>query len=171
MFACSVNYWEIHFPFLDPTRYDLTERVTILGCTLFSHVTPEQASAVASRLVDFKDTLNWSVHDHNLSHELAQRSREEPQRHIVIFTHHSPCGDERANDPRYNESEVTSGFVTDLRNEECWRNPKVKMWAFGHTHYNCEFEETGKKVLANQKGYYMMPQETFNLKMVYSVGE
>ena len=59
-------------------------------------------------------------------------------------------------------------LVTDLRNEECWSNSKVKMWAFGHTHYNCEFEdETGKKVLANQKGYYMMPQETYNLKMVY----
>jgi len=170
------------FIFLDQTRYDLTERITILGCTLFSYVTPEQAKAVASRLVDFKDTLNWSVHDHNLSHqsdlswlnaEVSKIAREEPQRHIAIFTHHSPCGgDERANDPRHNKNEVTSGFVTDLRNEGCWRNSKVKMWAFGHTHYNCEFEdETGKKILANQKGYYMMPQETFNLKMVYSVGE
>lgn len=130
---------------------------------------PCHASAVASRLVDFKDILNWSVHDHNLCHqsdlswlnaEVSKIAREEPQRHIVIFTHHSPCGDERANNPRHKESEVASGFVTDLRNEECWRNPKVKMWAFGHTHYNCEFEETGKKVLANQKGYYMMPQLT-----------
>jgi hypothetical protein len=167
------------FIFLDQTRYDLTERVTILGCTLFSHVTPEQAGAVASRLVDFKDTLNWSVHDHNLSHQSdlswlnAQVSKiacEEPQRNIAIFTHHSPCRDERAIDPRHCGSEVSSGFVTDLRNEECWRNPMVKMWAFGHTHYNCEFEEAGKKVLANQKGYYMMPQKTFNLEMVHSIG-
>ena len=46
------------FIFLDQTRYDLTERITILGCTLFSHVTSEQASAVKSRLVDFKNILN-----------------------------------------------------------------------------------------------------------------
>lgn len=31
----------------------------------------------------------------------------------------------------------------------------VKVWAFGHTHWNCDFvEEGGKRVLTNQRGYY-----------------
>lgn len=32
---------------------------------------------------------------------------------------------------------------------------KVKLWAFGHTHSSCNFrdEETGKLIIANQKGY------------------
>ena len=95
-------------------------------------------------------------------------AREEPQRRVIIFTHHSPCVDERANDPRHEKSEVTSGFVTDLRDEECWRNQRVKLWAFGHTHFNCDcVEKTRKRVLTNQKGYYLMPQKGFNLRTAY----
>jgi hypothetical protein len=51
------------FIFLDQTRYDVTKHLTILGCTLFSHVAFGQADAVASQPVDFKDILNWTVHD------------------------------------------------------------------------------------------------------------
>ena len=57
------------FVFLDQTRYDLTDKLTILGCTLFSEVTEDQENAVAARLVDFKDTLRWTVDDHNLAHQ------------------------------------------------------------------------------------------------------
>jgi hypothetical protein len=170
------------FVFLDQTRHDLSEKLTILGCTLFSKVTHDQEDAVAARLVDFKDILRWTVDDHNLAHQsdlrwlneqVARVEREEPERKIIIFTHHSPCGDPRANNPKHQGSEVSSGFVTDLRDEGCWKSLAVRMWAFGHTHYNCDFEEevTGKAVLANQKGYLMMPQKTFNMKATYRLGE
>lgn len=118
------------FVFLDQTRHDLTGKLTILGCTLFSKVTNDQEDAVASRLVDFKDTLRWTVDKHNLAHEsdlkwlndqVAKIEREGPERKIVIFTHHSPCGDARANNPQHQGSEVSSGFVTDLRDEGCWK--------------------------------------------------
>jgi hypothetical protein len=52
------------FVFLDQTRYDLNDEITVLGCTLFSNVRPEQAAAVQSRLVDFRDILRWDVGDH-----------------------------------------------------------------------------------------------------------
>jgi hypothetical protein len=29
-----------------------------------------------------------------------------------------------------------SGFATDLRTEECWKNQSVVLWAFGHTHFS-----------------------------------
>ena len=79
--------------------------------------------------------------------------------------------------------------MTNLEREECWTNPRVKMWAFGHTHFNCDFEdkldgETGtetstetstgtrtKRVVANQKGYYLLPEHDFNVGKVFEVGE
>jgi hypothetical protein len=63
--------------------------------------------------------------------------------------------------------------VTDPRDEKCWKSPAVRTWAFGHTHYNCDFEEevAGKKVLTNQKGYLLMPQKAFNMKATYRLGK
>jgi UDP-2,3-diacylglucosamine pyrophosphatase LpxH len=52
------------FVFLDQTRHDLTGKLTILGCTLFSKITDDQEDDVAARLVDFKDILRWTVEDH-----------------------------------------------------------------------------------------------------------
>ncbi|KAF1826029.1 ser/Thr protein phosphatase [Dissoconium aciculare CBS 342.82] len=157
------------FVFLEKTRFDLTDEITIIGCTLFTNVPSEHAAAIQSRLVDFRDILHWDVGDHVEAHledlrwlntqvsEIAQSGRK-----VVIFTHHSPCADPRARNPRYPISEVDSGFVTDLSSEECWTNPAVVLWGFGHTHYSCDFTlESGLRVVANQKGYYLIPQKAF----------
>jgi hypothetical protein len=68
-------------------------------------------------------------------------------------------------------------------------NPRVKMWAFGHTHVNCDFEdkvggETGteastetstgirtKGVVANQKEHYLLLEHGFNVGKLFEVGE
>ncbi|KAK2804709.1 hypothetical protein FQN49_008848, partial [Arthroderma sp. PD_2] len=42
------------FVFLSQTRYDVTDTLTILGCTLYSHILPEQEAAVAKRMSDFR---------------------------------------------------------------------------------------------------------------------
>ena len=172
------------FVFLDRTRYDLSASVTVLGCTLFSRVRPEQAAAVQARLVDFRDTREWSVAEHNAAHEadrawlnaeVQRLAREEPERRVAIFTHHSPCGDDpRACDPRHQGSEVSSGFATDLSGEVCWRSGNVGLWAFGHTHWNCHFTdgkgEWSKTVVANQKGYAKMVKDDFDAKKTFEVG-
>ncbi|CAK4032215.1 ser Thr phosphatase [Lecanosticta acicola] len=169
------------FVFLDQTRYDVDDETTVLGCTLHSRVTAEQARAVSSRLVDFRDILHWDVSEHVDAHledvawlnkEVAEISSNEPGRRILILTHHSPCVDTRANNPKYQTSEVSSGFVTDLSAEECWQNRSVALWAFGHTHFNCDFcEEGGKRVVANQRGYFMFPQRTFEAGKVFNLVE
>ena len=168
------------FVFLEQTRYDLDEHVTILGCTLYSRITPEQARAVGSRMVDFRDILHWDVGEHVDAHlddlnwlnaQVRDISCGEPQRRIVIFTHHSPCTDSRASNPRYKTSEVNSGFVTDLSEEVCWKSSSVVLWAFGHTHFNCDFcDDKGKRVLANQKGYFLFPQSTFRSGKTIEIG-
>ncbi|KAH0545551.1 hypothetical protein FGG08_000382 [Glutinoglossum americanum] len=168
------------FVFLDQTRYDLNDKLTILGCTLFSRVAPEQSAAVATRLVDFRNITNWTVRNHIDAHlsdlrwlntQVSEISRAEPHRQIAIFTHHSPSMDRRSIDQAHKNSEVTSGFATDLGNEECWKSPSVVMWAFGHTHFNCDFvDELGKRVVTNQKGYYSVPKESFEMTKPFVVG-
>ena len=167
------------FVFLEKTRFDLSAEFTVLGCTLFSKVPSEQAHAVQSLLHDFRDILNWDVGDHVDAHledlqwlnsqvvELARLNKK-----VIIFTHHSPTTDQRASDPDHARSEVNSGFATDLREEECWTNPAVILWGFGHTHFNCDFTEgSGKRVVANQKGYYLLPKKAFRAAKVIEISD
>ena len=161
------------FVFLDQTRYDLTSDLAVLGCTLFSRISPKQDFAVESRMLDFRDILRWTTDDHNEAHQadlawlnaqVSEMARDEPHRRIVVFTHHSPSLDARCTDPKHAGSEVTSGFAADLSMEECW--------TFGHTHYSCAFtDENGKAVLSNQKGYYLIPKKTFHAEHVFTVGD
>ena len=108
------------FVFLDQTRYDLTSDLTVLGCTLFSRISPKQDFAVESRMLDFRDILRWTTDDHNEAHQadlawlnaqVSEMARDEPHRRIVVFTHHSPSLDARCTDPKHAGSEVTSGLL------------------------------------------------------------
>ncbi|EEQ30038.1 hypothetical protein McanMca71_000369 [Microsporum canis] len=164
--------------FLSQTRHDVSDTLTVLGCTLYSHILPEQDQAVAARMSDFRTITGWTTQTHNRAHradlawlnaQVRQIEQREPRRRIAIFTHHAPSLDPRAVDPRYAGSAVTSGFATDLRDQPCWTSPAVTAWAFGHTHYNCDFELGGVRVIANQKGYYLSPRDTFCPGRVYSL--
>ncbi|KAJ5682716.1 hypothetical protein N7462_005881 [Penicillium macrosclerotiorum] len=162
------------FVFLDRTRYDISPTVTILGCTLWSEILEPQMERVSFGINDFYYTLDWTVEDHNAAHEgdlkwlndqVAEISASDPDRQIVILSHYSPVGkDTRAIDPRHVKSPLSSGFATDLSAHECWRNPQVCLWAFGHTHYNTHYkeEETGKLIMSNQRGYYFSQADRFD---------
>lgn len=170
------------FVFLDQGRWDVNESLTILGCTLFSDIPPEQTVEVSKRLNDFRKTRDWHVADHIAAHksdlmwlndQVRTISHTEPQRKVAIFSHYSPTLHSHAVDPRHKDSPVSSGFATDLSAEECWTNKSVVFWAFGHTHFNCDFEEEehGKRVVANQKGYSMVSETNCDIKRVYAIGQ
>ena len=153
------------FVFLDQTRFDISDHVTILGCTLFSNILPEQEDHVSFGLNDFYDIEDWTVSDHSASHssdlswlntQVTSISQLEPHRKILIFTHHSPTISSLASDGAHTGSKISSGFSSDLKDEICWKHENVKVWAFGHTHFNCDFEDEGnrKRVVTNQRGYY-----------------
>jgi len=135
---------------------------------------------VSNRFVDFKQIQQWNVKDHVAAHEsdlewlnfqVSEISKSEPRRQMVIFTHYSPTLNERAVDKNYPDSSVSSGFSTDLSNDGCWGNPSVILWAFGHTHFNCNFiDGVGKQVAANQIGYTLAKEKTFNARKVFLVG-
>ncbi|TVY32036.1 Uncharacterized protein LSUB1_G008412 [Lachnellula subtilissima] len=132
------------FIFLDQTRYDLSPSLTILGCTLFSHIPPSQTAHVSFGLNDFYQIDAWTVDQHNAAHasDLAWLNAQvrsigsaEPKRKILILTHHSPTTSARAVDPAHAQSKISSGFASELAGEECWGSANVKAWAFGHTHF------------------------------------
>ncbi|KAA8651594.1 hypothetical protein EYZ11_002220 [Aspergillus tanneri] len=168
------------FVFLDRRRYDLSSDVTVLGCTLHSHVPPAQVERVSYSLNDFYHINNWTVEEHNAAHD-ADRSwlntqvssieKSEPNRKIVIFSHHSPTEAESAVDPAHANSSISSGFATDMTKDPCWKSFQVQLWASGHTHYNFDFtdEKTGMRVMANQRGYYFAQAKGFDVEKVVEI--
>lgn len=149
--------------------------VVILGCSLFSSVSAEDHEAVSFGVNDFYVTNDWDVILHNKAHirdiawlntQVAELERSDVR--IIIFTHWSPSRDSRAVDPRHATSSITSAFPTDLSGERCFQSEKVKLWAFGHTHYNCDFtveRQTGTgplRLLTNQRGYYFAQADGYD---------
>jgi hypothetical protein len=156
----STNKSQGQFIFLDCTRYDLSDHITILGCTLWSHIPPTASEMVGRYLNDFRKIHQWSVEEHNLAHfahaqwldrECAKIKSEEPKRQIVIFTHYAPTI-QGTIAPKHVNSIINSGFATDMTTRPCWGHP-VSHWVFGHTHFNCDFMQNSVRVLSNQRGY------------------
>ncbi|KAM3480087.1 hypothetical protein MY8738_005144 [Beauveria namnaoensis] len=164
---------------LDQTRYDLSPTVTILGCTLFSHVVSENEDRVSMGLNDFYLVDNWTVQSHREAHrsdvdwlnaEVECIARLEPHREVLVFTHYCPLTNEDVTDPQHRSSAISSGFMTDLSTKLCWKAPVVKVWAFGHTHFNCDFQdENGKRVMSNQRGYYSSQAAGFDVSKTIKI--
>lgn len=146
----------------------------VMGCSLFSHVPPANEMAVSMGLNDFYITDDWDVKMHNDWHarDLAWLNKtveklEGEDVDVIVLTHWSPSTDARAVEPRFRESNVRTAFSTDLSREVCFTSAKVKVWAFGHTHYNCDFEVDRKdagplRLVTNQRGYYFAQAEGFD---------
>ncbi|KAI1463141.1 calcineurin-like phosphoesterase [Daldinia caldariorum] len=153
------------FILLDKKRYDIDSygtSLTVLGCTLFSGVPSESMHDVSFGLNDFYRIGDWTVEQHTAEHErdlewLNSQVKElkDSGRKVVVFTHHSPTRDDRAVEAQHRRSKRIAGFSTDLSDQYCWRSNDVILWAFGHTHYNCDYidTQTSKRVCTNQKGY------------------
>ena len=147
----------------------------ILGCSLFSHVPQGSQMAVEMGLNDFYLVDDWTVADHNNAHRrdlawLNEQTAAVEADKIIILTHWSPSSHPSVMDPKHTGSPITSGFSTDLSNEPCFVSGKVTVWAFGHTHYNCDVEverEHGPlRLLANQRGYYSAQASGFDDRKV-----
>ena len=170
------------FVFLDQVRYDVMPTITILGCTLFSAVDPGPASTIHRFAFDFERIQEWTIALHNAAHksdlswlnqQVAEITQNEPERRIMICTHYSPTMQVEANQPSYfkDNSGVSTAAMTDLSKEPCWTSPSVVLWAFGHTHFNCDFVDsaTGKRVVTNQHGSRRSAVEGFDPEKVVTV--
>lgn len=55
------------FAFLNQTRYDMGEEITVLACTL-SRISEEQANTVKMFVTDFSSIESWEINDPNEAH-------------------------------------------------------------------------------------------------------
>ena len=171
------------FVLLDRAIFQLPgTNVINLGCSLFSFIPPESEMAVSFGLNNFYQIDDWGVTKHNEAHrrdvawlnaqvsELQQRSVK-----MIILSHWSPSRDARSMGPSHATGLITSAFSTDLSDQVCFKSDKVKMWAFGHTHYSCDFTVKREgvagplRLLANQRGYYFAQAEGFSGEKIVEI--
>ncbi|KAK5444192.1 hypothetical protein LTS15_010545 [Exophiala xenobiotica] len=169
--------WPATLDILRAFEHQVRENRSLGEFILLDRVTfrpPENQMAVSLGLNDFFQTSDWDVGMHNEAHkrdlawlntEVADLEQSDVK--IMIFSHWSPSLDVRAIEPRHAGSPITSAFSTELSGEACFKSDKVKVWAFGHTHFNCDFtvereSDAGPlRLLANQRGYYFAQAEGF----------
>ncbi|KAI0669796.1 Metallo-dependent phosphatase-like protein [Trametes maxima] len=145
------------FVLLSRTRHDISETVTVLGCTLWARLDFDRIVAGIkdfSHIQGLTPTVYRSLHARDLAwleQSIADIAAHEPHRRVIVMTHHAPTVDGTSN-PQHAESPIGSAFYTELVGGPCWKEP-VKVWAFGHTHWACDFERQGVRVVSNPKGY------------------
>ena len=121
---------------LERKRVELSENVTLLGCTLHSHLPAEAKEIVSTKVNDFRKIDGWSIDDHNTAHardltwlkaELAHLAAAEPDRKIVIATHAGTSYPRNASNP------WRSAFSTEVLSDfNSWPGAKqVTTWVFG----------------------------------------
>jgi predicted phosphodiesterase len=171
------------FIFLHRTRHNLSEAVTILGCTLQSRISQDQMQTVSMFCSDFQEICDWTVEMHNDAHgedltwlneQVSVIQDTDPNRRIMVMSHHCPTMSRETASPSHLEDAngIRTAFSADLSQEICWTSPQVVVWAFGHTHFNCDYidKATGKRVIANQKGYRRNENVDFDSNKVVDIG-
>ena len=95
-----------------------------------------------------QEDVNW------LNEMVLKIAKEEPERKIMILTHHAPTIHGTSHPKLYGHP-TNSAFATELleEGEYSWKTSgNVEVWAFGHTHWCCEFDRGGIRVFSNQRG-------------------
>lgn len=153
--------------------------MVILGCTLWSQLNPDDLDILSWGMTDFKQIEEMTPEAYDDLHiqdarwlegELQRLSSGDQK--VVVFTHHAPVVD-GSSDPKFSGpgNPTISGFVTDLtvpatgltdvrgqpRERGALLVPPVSIWAFGHTHWCCDFtlkvNEHDVRMVSNQRGY------------------
>ncbi|CAG8422861.1 unnamed protein product [Penicillium salamii] len=131
---------------LHQQRYDIPgTRVTVYGCTLWSHIPNDARDIIYAKIRDSKHIQEWSPEKHNSAHlsdlawlrrelQVIQREndkslRKSDIRSVIVVTHHAPSLG-RASSPQHAQNPWSSAFGTDILSNGCWDS--VNAWIFGH---------------------------------------
>ena len=80
---------------------------------------------------------------------------------VVVLTHHTPLL-QGTSHPRYDGSDLSCCFSSDLRGLLLAYGPPIVAWACGHTHYNFDFKFGNVRVFSNQRGYKGGPKRDYD---------
>ncbi|KIM48703.1 hypothetical protein M413DRAFT_84237 [Hebeloma cylindrosporum] len=147
------------FILLHRRRYDLNSTLSILGCTLWSALNPDNLDVLSRTLTDFRRIEAFTPTSYTTAHQtdldwltstIHDIRTTEPERRVVVFSHHAPTLN-GTSDPKFSGGPTSGAFATELTRTSVWAKPVV-LWAFGHTHWCCDFKRDGVRVVANQRG-------------------
>jgi hypothetical protein len=130
--------YELEIP--RPRKEGSTDKVVILGTTLWTNVPSQDESVVMKYMNDYRKIYTGesgqriSVSDTNKYHEQSVKWLEsELTRYenecVIVMSHHLPSS--VFVDPKYRNDPLTSAFMTDL--EYLLKKP-IRAWVAGHTH-------------------------------------
>lgn len=161
----------------------LINGVRILGCTLWSYIPEHAHLICEYSLNDYRRingpggepftaamSTEWFEKDKQWIEQQVRQSMNAGEGSVVILTHHTPSffgtsSRQFETDPHHHYAEqnprdqrwTNCCFSSDLehlfRNKGSPGNSNVRLWAFGHTHWNCDRQVFGTRLLANQRGY------------------
>lgn len=147
---------------LERDAHELDDCV-LLGCTLWSSITPYAAYALndfnkiyiydsnkIKRQLTREIYLKWHHRDVTwLEKEIYKwkTMEEEDRKRVVVLTHHAPL---EVMSGEYQGSPVSSGFTSSL---DHMFEPPVVAFANGHVHSNCDVELNGIRCVSNAMGY------------------
>lgn len=133
--------------------------ITLLCCTLWSHIPKEHSDAVYNSLIEYKSVDGLTVQNVNDMHFYSRnwlinninKYKNKSHTKLVVVTHHAPISNITSH-PRFKEDPLNCAFSSDCLSIM----ENVNLWIFGHTHYNCDFtidNEIRTRVVSNQRGY------------------
>jgi len=146
------NTLGVHY--LNQDIVTINGRICILGCTLWSYISPVMESTMSGYLRDNQNIPGWSPARarseflNNRSWLLTNiRSLRQKYPLVIVVTHHAPLV-RHTSKPEYEFDPKNCGYCSDCSDVVKLAN----YWIFGHTHHSTQLEYKGCKVIANQLG-------------------
>lgn len=164
-------------------RVDIGDRrLRILGCTLWSHIPDNAMVAVTTLLNDYKliyrthigsgddRTTRITFEDTNEFHRrdrdwLQAKFNEDTATPTIVLTHYAPSM-VGTSDPAFEGKLTNHGFATNLSS---MFQPNIRLWAFGHTHYQCDYLHQGTRIVTNARGYTTKERVGYQPDKVYTL--
>jgi predicted phosphodiesterase len=157
--------------FLNNSYYDITPKLRIIGTTLWSYIPTQNKAHIKFFIQDYSNIKNFTTEISNDKHNentvwIAEQIlyARESKKELIVVTHHAPLTT-NTSDPKYANNSLNTAFATDLMDLLCY---PIKLWIYGHTHYN-NLQKIGSLILTcNQRGYiddttYFDPDKVFKI--------
>jgi len=139
--------------FLNDT-FVVIDNVLIYGATLWSWIPFNKREQIQKMNYDFKKIPQYSVEEYTMRHQQTVRNIlnliTKKHKNIVVLSHHTPWI-HGTSAKRYEGTFTNCCFSTDL--SDMMEAPELKVWCYGHTHFNNTQTVNKTLLTCNQKGH------------------
>lgn len=144
--------------FLDNESYNLNDKITVIGSTLWTHIRQDPEGLDVFNAVPGLRSIHDinTLEDYNAIHASCLTYIKEQvalasyhKRKVIVMTHHPPvltCGD-----PKHASSPLCQAFKNDLGQYITDNSQTIMAWLYGHDHYSMNFKIRNTVVASNQR--------------------